>query len=199
MVNIANILSGARLLIAPLMLVCAWTERAGLFLVCWVAALASDALDGYIARRLNQVTELGARLDSWGDWAIYLCVPLSIWWLWPGIIFREAVYVAVILASLIIPVLCGYVKFRRLTSYHTWGSKTSAFLLSTTILVMIFNGPSWPFRLSTVFFVFSALEEIAVTLMLDSWQADVSHIFEVLRRRRMRLKNRNPDAEGKDL
>jgi CDP-diacylglycerol--glycerol-3-phosphate 3-phosphatidyltransferase len=92
MVNIANILSVSRLFISPLLLFLAWTSRHDLFLFFVILALVTDLLDGYFARKYQQVTELGARLDSLGDMAIYLIVPLSVWWLWPQIIIREAQY-----------------------------------------------------------------------------------------------------------
>ncbi|MFH1215585.1 MAG: CDP-alcohol phosphatidyltransferase family protein [Pseudomonadota bacterium] len=184
MVNIANILSVTRLVIAPFLLYFAWSDRRGLFLVFGVTALLTDCLDGYFARKFHQSSELGAKLDSWGDLAIYMAVPLSIWWLWPEIIRSEAVYIAVCFIGFAVPVLFGFLKFRRLTSYHTWGAKLSAVLLSSSILILIFNGPSWPFRLATMVFLCAEIEEICITVLLPKWRADVSSIFVVLRERR---------------
>ena len=189
--NIANILSVSRIFLSPLLLFLAWTARHELFLLFVILALVTDFLDGYFARKYQQVTELGARLDSLGDLAIYLIVPLSVWWLWPQIIIREALYVSTALISFIIPVLAGYAKFRRLTSYHTRGAKLSAVLLSSSILLMLLGGPSWPFHLATVIFVMAEVEELCITALLPRWQADVLSVFHALR-----LRGRKMDGAG---
>ena len=183
MINIANILSGSRLIIAPLLLYFAWSSRPALFLCFVVVALVTDFLDGYFARKNQQVSELGARLDSLGDLAVYLAAPLSVWWLWPEIIIREAPYVATALTCFIIPLIMGFIKFGRLTSYHTWGAKLSAFLLSSSILLLLLEGPAWPFHVATIVFVFAEVEELCITALLTRWQPDVASVFHVLRRR----------------
>ena len=184
MVNIANILSLTRVVIAPFLLYFAWSDRRGLFLVFGVIALLTDCLDGYFARKFHQASELGAKLDSWGDLAIYMAVPLSVWWLWPEIIQREAVFVIAGLSGFALPVFFGFFKFGRLTSYHTWGAKLSAVLLSGSILILIFSGPSWPFRLAVIVFLCAELEEIFITALLPKWRADVPSVFVVWRERK---------------
>ncbi|MCJ7599923.1 MAG: CDP-alcohol phosphatidyltransferase family protein [Desulfobulbaceae bacterium] len=192
MVNIANILSVSRLFISPLLLFLAWKSRHDLFLFFVILALVTDLLDGYFARKYQQVTELGARLDSLGDMAIYLIVPLSVWWLWPQIIIREAQYVSTALISFIIPVVVGYAKFRCLTSYHTRGAKLSAVLLSSSILLMLLGGPAWPFHIATVIFVMAEVEELCITALLPRWQADVPSVFHALRIRRGKMDGSGP-------
>ncbi|MBW2327077.1 MAG: CDP-alcohol phosphatidyltransferase family protein, partial [Deltaproteobacteria bacterium] len=76
LVSIPNLLSGFRLFAAPFLLYLAWMGHPNLFLVLLALSLLSDSIDGFVARRLNEVSELGTKLDSWGDLAIYLTVPL---------------------------------------------------------------------------------------------------------------------------
>jgi len=198
MVNIANILSVFRLLfISPLLLFLAWTSRHDLFLFFIILALVTDFLDGYFARKYQQVTELGARLDSLADMTIYLIVPLAVWWLWPQVIIREALYVGAALISFVIPVLIGYVKFRRLTCYHTWGAKLSAVLLSSSILLMLLGGPAWPFHIATVIFVMAEIEELCITALLPAWQPDIPSVFHARRIRRRKMDEAGPVQGGK--
>lgn len=65
--TIPNILSISRLALVPVLVALAYFGEAQAFLAVLAVSLLSDAFDGYIARKLNQTTELGARLDSWGD------------------------------------------------------------------------------------------------------------------------------------
>ena len=68
--NLPNTLSALRIAAAPALLLMAWSGAPELFLITLWLALLSDAADGYAARRLGQTSELGARLDSWGDWLL---------------------------------------------------------------------------------------------------------------------------------
>jgi CDP-diacylglycerol--glycerol-3-phosphate 3-phosphatidyltransferase len=183
MVNLPNLLSLLRLVAAPVLLLLAAADRPTAYLVLLAAALLSDAVDGYLARRLGQCTELGARLDSWGDFAIYMTVPLGAWWLWPEVILREATFAAAVVASYVLPVVLGFFKYRRLTSYHTWGAKLSGVLLSAGALLLFAGGPAWPFRLAVVVLVLAELEEIAITAVLPEWRANVPTLRQALRLR----------------
>jgi CDP-diacylglycerol--glycerol-3-phosphate 3-phosphatidyltransferase len=184
MVNLPNLLSLLRLVAAPVLLLLAAAGRPTAYLVLLAAALLSDAVDGFLARRLGQTSELGARLDSWGDFAIYMTVPLGAWWLWPEVILREATFAAAVVASYVFPVVLGFLKYRRLTSYHTWGAKLSGVLLSAGALLLFAGGPAWPFRLAVAVLVLAELEEIAITAVLPEWRANVPTLRHALRLRR---------------
>ena len=54
-----NLLSGFRIVLVPVLLFLAWNGERKLYLVCLGMSMLSDLVDGFIARRLNQVTELG--------------------------------------------------------------------------------------------------------------------------------------------
>ena len=87
--HIPNLISGCRLATAPVLLLLAWYGYSQAFLAITTASFASDVLDGYLARRLGQTSELGAKLDSVGDFVIYITLPLGAWWLWPDMARRE--------------------------------------------------------------------------------------------------------------
>jgi CDP-diacylglycerol--glycerol-3-phosphate 3-phosphatidyltransferase len=112
---------------------------------------------------------------------MYLTLPWCVWWLWPEIIWRELTFVAVAVASFTLPSVVGLIKFRRFTSYHTWGAKLSAVLMGVSMLLLFTGGSPWPFRISTVIFALAELEEIAITMVLPRWEADVRSIVHALR------------------
>ena len=69
--TIPNLLSVLRIASSPLLLWLAWTDELNWFLGVLIASMATDMVDGPIARWLKQQTALGARLDSyapWDDW-----------------------------------------------------------------------------------------------------------------------------------
>ena len=94
--NLPNLISLARLLSVPL---CVWLLVRGEYaVVFWVFLLAgvSDAVDGFIAKRFNQASQLGAVLDPLADKALLVSVYLTLGqqnhiapWLVILIVFRD--------------------------------------------------------------------------------------------------------------
>jgi phosphatidylserine synthase len=179
--TVPNLVSSFRLGIIPLQFYLAWIGQARVFLILFVAQLLSDALDGLLARWLNQSSHLGARLDSWADLATYMSLPLCAWWLWPELIRREGPFLIAAVASYLVPAAIGFLKFGRLTSYHTWISKSSSVLMAPSLLLLFVGGPGWPFRTATCLFVLSVVEEIAMTAVLPEWHADVPTLWHALK------------------
>ena len=164
-----------------MLLLLAWERRPGAFLVCLCVSLTSDLVDGFVARRLHQRSELGAKLDSWGDLATYTVFGIGAWWLWPQVIRAEAAFVAVVVASYTLPSLLALVRFGRFTSYHTWGAKLSAVLMGPGLLLLFGWQLPWVFRVATVVLLVAEIEEIAITLVLRQWRADVPSLAHALR------------------
>ena len=61
MANLPNLLSCARLVLVPGLLTMAWSGYSGLFFCCLLASILTDTADGFLARRLNQTTDLEVR------------------------------------------------------------------------------------------------------------------------------------------
>jgi CDP-diacylglycerol---glycerol-3-phosphate 3-phosphatidyltransferase len=67
---IANLVSLLRTLLALVVVALLFTPLQGVYLVCFVLTvlvIAMDALDGFLARKLNQASTLGAVIDILGD------------------------------------------------------------------------------------------------------------------------------------
>ena len=69
----------------PVLIGLALVQAGQLFLWILAVSLLSDVLDGYLARKLNQVSELGAKLDSWGDVLTYASMLFGLFAIWPTI------------------------------------------------------------------------------------------------------------------
>jgi CDP-diacylglycerol--glycerol-3-phosphate 3-phosphatidyltransferase len=181
LLTIPNALSALRLVLAPVLLWLAWTGQGTAFLVTLAVSLLSDLVDGWVARRFDQATALGTLLDSWGDLVTFVAVPVCAWWLWPDLIRREGVTVAALVAAYVFPIALGYLKYGRLTSYHTYGAKLSAVVVGSSALVLFLEGPPEPFRIATAILVLAELEEIAITTILPDWHANVPSVFHAQR------------------
>lgn len=170
----ANLLTGFRLLIAaPLMLALALAGEREWFRWVLVASFFSDAIDGTVARWYGETTGFGAKLDSWADVTAYMVIAVSVALLWPALVAEQWLPFAAIVLSFVAPSLAGLLKFGHFTSYHTWLVKAAVAATASGLLILLWGGPAWPFRIAAIVALLAAVEEIAITLVLRAPQSDL--------------------------
>ncbi len=179
-----NLVSSIRILIAPLLFVFAFLQLDYWFLGALIFSGFTDVLDGYLARKFDMVTPLGAHLDSWGDATIYGTMAVCAWILWPETTQRELLYYAMILFSFLLPALTGLIKFGKWTGYHTWTVKIAVFATFVGYIALYADISRWPFVIAAVLSVLAGLEEILITIILRKERTDVRSIFSALAYRR---------------
>lgn len=184
MLTVPNLLSCVRFLLLPLLLALAWLGHTRLLLLTLVISLLTDILDGRLARLLNQRTELGAKLDSWADVATWLTLPLCAWWLRPEVLRQESPWLVGGIGFFLASVLFGFIKYRRLISYHTWGAKVLAGVVGVTVLAFFAGAPGWVLRIAMPLVALSAIEEMLITAALPEWRANVPSLWHALKLRR---------------
>ena len=98
--QIPNLLTLLRILAAPVLILLLRDNNYELALILFILAGITDGLDGYIAKRFNFVSELGAHLDPLADKIIIISAYcMLVWlglipfWLVTLVIFRDIVIV----------------------------------------------------------------------------------------------------------
>ena len=104
--NLPNIITVFRILAVPVTI---WLILAGYFQAAfWIflAAGASDGIDGYLARAWNQRTELGAYLDAVADKALLVSIFITLalaglipTWLTLAVVSRDLMIVGAVILS----------------------------------------------------------------------------------------------------
>jgi cardiolipin synthase len=79
-INLPNFLSFARLLSVPLIVWLVLDGKMTAAFWLFVAAGISDAVDGYLAKRFDSKTELGAYLDPLADKALLVGIYITLGW-----------------------------------------------------------------------------------------------------------------------
>ena len=132
--NTANAITICRMILSLSLFLCPVFSVP--FWIIYVAAGATDVLDGYIARKMDIASTLGSRLDTVADFIFFVaCLIIFIpvldipVWLY--------VWVAVIAAIKMINIASTYMMHGRLMVAHTLMNKVSGFLLF--ILPMTFT------------------------------------------------------------
>jgi len=181
--HVPNVLSGLRLASVPALLALAWIQQPVAFLVLLLVSLLSDALDGWIARRFDAVTQFGIRLDSVADFALYIAVPLGGWWLWPELLLREAPWIALIVVGYALPGVLALIRFHRLSSYHTWSAKIAVAVTAAGFFLLFATGIGWPLHLGAPLALLAGLEQSAITLLASGARDNIPTLWHALRRR----------------
>ncbi len=182
--TLPNAISLARLLSAPVALWVASQGHATAYKWLFAAAVASDCLDGLLARVLKAQTVLGARLDAAADTATYLVLFLAVLRLWPDFVAAHSVMLATAIGLYAVNHLWALAHFRRLPAYHTWIGKGSAVLMAAGMLLWFVTGIGALFTAALVVSLVSVAEQLAITALLPHWQADVPTVVHALRLRR---------------
>jgi len=182
--SIPNLLSLLRIGLVPVLALAAAFNQADLFLLVLAISLLSDLLDGYFARKLHQVTELGARLDSWADMATYAVMIIGLYLIWPSVFDQQSFFLMAATLSYVLPVIIALYRFGSFPSYHTWGAKLAALLIAPAFYLLILNDQQLFFRLVIVLHVVVALEEIAITFFLKKSETNVASILTILANRK---------------
>jgi CDP-diacylglycerol--glycerol-3-phosphate 3-phosphatidyltransferase len=185
--QIPNLVSSIRILIAPLLFVFAFRQMEYWFLGALVFSGLTDVFDGFLARKLNLITPLGAHLDSWGDFTIYSTMAICAWILWPEMTQQVLPHYAMILFSFVLPAWAGLVKFGKLTGYHTWSVKVAVVATFAGYIALYTGIAGWPFVFASWLCVLAGAEEILITFVLRRERTDVRSLLAA-----WRLRDRDP-------
>jgi phosphatidylglycerophosphate synthase len=182
--TIPNILSLYRILMFPVLLYFLWQGNRPLFVLLLAINLITDILDGYIARRFNMQTAIGARLDSWADVGSYVLAYLGIvQFEWPFLVEHKwglSLFGVLFLLSLGTAVI----RFGGVIGVHLYSIKITGYLQGAFLMWLLWRGNAeWFYRLMIGFGCLAKIEEIAVLLLLRMPRSNVKGLYWVLQNR----------------
>jgi CDP-diacylglycerol--glycerol-3-phosphate 3-phosphatidyltransferase len=183
--HLPNGISLARLMSAPVLVWLAWHHAERPFAAWLVTALVSDILDGWIARRFNLGSELGALLDSVADTLLFFVSAYGLVVFHPQVVATYGWAFGLVITLWALENLAALLRYRRLSSFHTYLSKLAAYAMGFFIGSLFLFGLSKALlALAVVLAVLAALEEFALLALLPNWRSDVRGLRWVLRERR---------------
>lgn len=174
--HLPNVLSAARIPLALALLL--MPARSYGFLSLYLLGCLTDALDGFLARRLNARTEFGARLDSAADFVLITVLLLK---LWPVIAPGTAIllWVAAIALVRFAAALTARFRFGVFGFLHTWTNKLTGAMLVVYPLILLLTSRRWPLYVLLITASVSAVEELLAELCAEPWDADRKSFFPV--------------------
>ena len=183
--HVPNAISMARIAAAPVLFGLALAGRERAFAALLVAALLTDMVDGWIARTFGLESKRGAQLDSIGDSLLLFATIAGIWTFHRDVMTGNAALCGTMIALWALENVAALLRYRRLSSFHTYCSKAAGYLLGIYVGVLfLFGHHGWLLYLAATLSIAGSLEEFALLAVLREWRADVRGLWWVLAERR---------------
>jgi cardiolipin synthase (CMP-forming) len=182
--TIPNIICMARMAGSVVMLAVAIAGYRYWFVGIFVGLTVSDWIDGYLARRLRQRSDLGARIDSFADFLLYGSLLFGSIALCYDELKNEWIWILMAVGSYAVTSLAGLIKFGKIPSYHTLAAKRSQIVVLIGGILLVLEIAVWPTRIAALAVFITNVEATLITWYSSKWLADVPSLLSVLRRKR---------------
>lgn len=143
MMNLPNLLTMARMGMIPIFVGLYYSGWYAWALIVYLMAGATDILDGYLARKRNQVTSFGKLMDPLADKLMTLSMVFCLadtgylpWWVMIALMIKE---IFMVLGG---AALLRGVKGRRIVVMANWAGKTATAMLIAAV-VLVFPWHTW--------------------------------------------------------
>lgn len=169
-----NAITIARLLSAPVLVAFAALQMPTAFAALLLPALASDVVDGWLARRMGAVSSRGTQLDSIADILLVLVMCYAIWPLHPGV-YREHGWVIIgVVAIWVVAHSASFWRYGRLASFHTRLIRAGIFAFSLfAVVLFVFGFQPWLLYLAAAICTLGAVEHFIMLALVPEWTPDL--------------------------
>lgn len=189
--NIADWFSFYRIFAAPFLLILIWFDERLFFTCLLLVSYLTDAIDGYLARKLKITSPRGSQLDSFGDQITLIVGLTGLFYFETEFIKTNLILILIAFIPYIAQMLIAYSKYGKATSFHTYLAKLSAIIQSLFILWSLFFTPEYSlFYIMIAIGLLETFEEITLIFMYNNWASDVKGIYWAYKDKR-RLKKHN--------
>ena len=184
-INVPNALSVYRLAAAPAILYGLFSDHRMLFAWLIIINLATDALDGFIARHWHLETALGARLDSLGDLMTDFLALLGLLVLEHPFMRNHILAIGLLFGFYMASQVLSLLRFHRLVALHLFSSKLTNILLAVffTTYFLVAYVPVL-FYAVIVVGILDGIEDLVVLCLVKEHRQNARGLYWVLKERR---------------
>lgn len=170
-----------RIVASPVLLLLVFQGQENAFKWLLTAAFFTDLIDGWIARRLHQVTRLGSILDSIGDSLTISTGSLGLILLRFELFESHKWVILMVVGLHLFQFALSIWRYGKPSSFHTWSAKVAAFGIGMFLLVTFhFGFYPWLFYTAVVLLVIDGIEETILVFLLKEWKTDIKGLYFVL-------------------
>jgi cardiolipin synthase (CMP-forming) len=183
--TIPNYLSLYRLFIFPIIVLTILLKQERIYAILMVVSLNTDVWDGFIARRFNQKTAIGSRLDSLADIGMYVTALSGITVFKIGVIGPDAWLFYVFVTGYVVTHLSPLIKFGRIQSFHLWSIKFGGYLQGI-FFILLFLVHYYPlyFYVMVNISLLAFIESLTIQMIIPEMRSDIKGLYWVLKERK---------------
>ena len=176
--NIADWFSFYRIIAVPFLLLILWFGNREFFSWMLLLSYSTDAIDGFLARKLKITSARGSQLDSFGDQLTLLVGFIGLLVFENQFIRDNYQWILIPLTLYLIQMLIAFRKYGKATAFHTYLAKLSAVIQALFILWLLFYGPVyWLFYVMIIIGIIETIEEILLIFLYPKWVAGVKGYY----------------------
>ena len=136
--NIADWFSFYRIAAVPFLLTLIWFNERELFSWFLLVSYSTDAIDGFLARKLKITSARGSQLDSYGDQVTLIVGLIGLINFEPDFMLENYPLILIAFVPYILQMIIAFRKYGKATAFHTYLAKLSAVIQGVFILWLLF-------------------------------------------------------------
>lgn len=177
-----------RIIAAPFLLALVFTGQHDIFKWLLGVSFFTDLIDGFLARKYKVTSIMGTRLDSIGDDLTVLVAIIALFVTEIEFIREQKVIFIILLSLFLVQTIYAFIRYGKLTSFHTYLAKTAALLQGIFLLVTFFiDEPNIIlFYAAAIITILELTEEIILVNLLPNWDTNVKGIYWVLKKKKLK-------------
>jgi cardiolipin synthase len=180
--NVPNLISLYRLLVFPIILFMALTNRESWYAILLCISLVSDVLDGNIARYFKLQTNFGAALDNLADICTYVMALLGLFIFKWTEIEPHAFILYLFFFFFVLSYIIALYRFGKIPGLHLYSAVSAGYVQGIFFFILfVFGFYPWMYYLAIGWGVVAYIEKIFVLLKLNDIKIGVKGIYWLLK------------------
>ena len=182
-VRIINVITLYRIVTFPLLVFLILNNQINIFKWFLLASFATDAIDGFLARKYRATSVLGAKLDSIGDDLTVLAAVIGLFVTKFDFIEKELTLIVILFCLFLIQLTLALTRYKKMSSFHTYLAKTAAVITAIFLLSVFFlDKIIYPlFYASFIITAIELIEETIIISVLPKWRTNVKGLYWILK------------------
>lgn len=172
--HLPNLISIARILCTPILGWLAYSGAIDLFAWLLLVAGFSDILDGWLARKLQVTSNLGALLDSTADVLLTLVTLFAIGYLHSYVFLEHGFILVLFVLTWGCVHATAFYRYRKLASFHTLLTQVAiAFFGGFALVLFFFQFNVWLWYLAGGLGILAGIENLILIVLLPDWRPNL--------------------------
>ncbi|WP_054004971.1 CDP-alcohol phosphatidyltransferase family protein [Cypionkella psychrotolerans] len=175
----ANLVSLLRGVLIPPIVVLLMRHMNTAALALYVLAVATDGLDGWLARRSGRCSEFGAVLDSVIDNVFSLSIAVFLWLALPSLYADYSLALAVLFIAPIAYLAVSWAMTGRVIMFHFHSARLGALVLFALWPAVALTGATWLVPVAALVIAASRIEQI-LFMARGGRDPDARHLWQAI-------------------